>query len=377
MTDAQTDERACVCARAGVRAGLHACVALIRLLGFSLFALAVVYWLTRRSSRSGRRPTPGRVGSEVVSAQTPTVALKPGFHRMPVQHKVSIISNDSLFDSTELSSIDAAANSAAAAASVPRALRILPSGLARSTCLPLGPGMPHCQCQRSCMLKHARPSMYAWRWTCNTGWPELQVVARGVSTSLCLFRPQRDMCKTVVSCITVLQDESVLPESQVLHCVAGLASVLELARTCDLYVITQCSSDATQDAVHRALCDNGVVDAGLNPHVRAIPICARCLVFEACVHFITTLRVQKILFCETATGRGAMARQLEPALHIDSCGTTLHALAPFVPAMAAVRTPHNVEALDRLAVASHVTAIDDLSQYFMLPSHAFAAHSFS
>lgn len=151
--------------------------------------------------------------------------------------------------------------------------------------------------------------------------------------------------------------------------------MLELARTCDLYVITQCSSDATQDAVHRALCDNGVVDAGLNPHVRALPLCARCLVLKRVCACITSLRVQKILFCETATGRGAMARQLEPALHIDSCGTTLHALAPFVPAMAAVRTPHNVEALDRLAVASHVTAIDDLSQYFMLPSHAFAASS--
>ncbi len=160
-----------VCARVGVRAGLDACVALIRLLGFSLFALAVVYWLTRRSSRSGRRPTPGRIGSEVVSAQPPTVALKPGFHRMPVQHKVSIISNDSLFDSTELSSIDAAANSGAAAASVPRALRILPSGLARSTYLPLGPGAPHCQCRRACALKRARPSIYAWWWECDTGWP--------------------------------------------------------------------------------------------------------------------------------------------------------------------------------------------------------------
>jgi hypothetical protein len=102
---------------------------------------------------------------------------------------------------------------------------------------------------------------------------------RGLNESVA-FRPHKDVCKTSVSCITVLQDESVLPESQVLNCVAGLASVLELARTCDLYVITQCSSDATQDAVHRALCDNGVVDAGLNPHVRALSLCARCLVLK-------------------------------------------------------------------------------------------------
>ena len=62
-----------------------------------------------------------------------------------------------------------------------------------------------------------------------------------------------------------------------------------------------------------------------------------------------------------------MARQLEPALHIDSCASSVQGLAPFVPAIAAVRTPANVEACDSLAMAPHITAIDNLAKYFQVP----------
>jgi hypothetical protein len=64
-----------------------------------------------------------------------------------------------------------------------------------------------------------------------------------------------------------------------------------------------------------------------------------------------------------------MVRQLEPALHVDSSSSTLQALAPFVPSLAGVKTPANAEALELLAMASHVTAIDDMSQYFVQASH--------
>lgn len=64
-----------------------------------------------------------------------------------------------------------------------------------------------------------------------------------------------------------------------------------------------------------------------------------------------------------------MVRQLEPALHIDSSNSTLQALAPFVPSLVGVRTPANAEALERLAMSSHVTAIDDISEYFVQASH--------
>ena len=60
-----------------------------------------------------------------------------------------------------------------------------------------------------------------------------------------------------------------------------------------------------------------------------------------------------------------MARQLEPALHVDTSASTLQALVPFVPALAAVRTPGNAEAVERLAVAPHVVAVDDLAHYFI------------
>ena len=80
------------------------------------------------------------------------------------------------------------------------------------------------------------------------------------------------------------------------------------------------------------------------------------------------MRAQKILFCETEVGRGAMARQLEPALHIDSSCSTLQALAPFVPCLAGVRTPSNAEDLERLASYAHVTAVDDMAQYFVVAS---------
>jgi hypothetical protein len=104
-------------------------VSVCRLLWFSFVVLVLLYWLSRRSARLQRPDR--RTGTHVAQASPAAIALSPGFHRIPVQQKVSVMGNDSIFDSAELHAIDAFANSAAAT-SVPPALRLLPSGMRRS-----------------------------------------------------------------------------------------------------------------------------------------------------------------------------------------------------------------------------------------------------
>jgi hypothetical protein len=111
---------------------LHLC----RLLGVSVVVLAVLYWLSRRSARSQRLDR--RAGADAPHDSTASVTLSPGFHRIPVLQKVSLMGNDTIFDSAELYAIDASAKSAAAA-SAPPALRLLPSGIVVHTCVaPVG-----------------------------------------------------------------------------------------------------------------------------------------------------------------------------------------------------------------------------------------------
>lgn len=96
---------------------------------------------------------------------------------------------------------------------------------------------------------------------------------------------------------------------------SALPALCELARCSDLYLVTQVSSDAGEEAVRRALSDAGIIDSGLNPH--------------------------KILFCETEMGRGSIVRQLEPAMHVDTSTAVSDALRPFVPSVLLVQTPQN------------------------------------
>ncbi|ELR25414.1 Peroxin 22 (Pex22), putative [Acanthamoeba castellanii str. Neff] len=67
--------------------------------------------------------------------------------------------------------------------------------------------------------------------------------------------------------------------------------LLLLARYTDLYLITECDDDSTEEAVRSLLAARGLLAAGLNPH--------------------------KALFCSTPLGRVHMARQLESHMHID------------------------------------------------------------
>eukprot|EP00284_Hemiselmis_tepida_P014736 CAMPEP_0174917292 /NCGR_PEP_ID=MMETSP1355-20121228/2364_1 /TAXON_ID=464990 /ORGANISM="Hemiselmis tepida, Strain CCMP443" /LENGTH=255 /DNA_ID=CAMNT_0016162367 /DNA_START=32 /DNA_END=799 /DNA_ORIENTATION=+ len=113
----------------------------------------------------------------------------------------------------------------------------------------------------------------------------------------------------------------------------ALPSVCELARCCDLYVITQCGSDAVEERVREALGQAGVYDAGLNP--------------------------RKVLFCGTEMGRASMARQLEPCLHIDTSAEVALSLRPFVQRVVGVRTPYNTS-----LESSSVLLADTFAHYF-------------
>jgi hypothetical protein len=48
----------------------------------------------------------------------------------------------------------------------------------------------------------------------------------------------------------------------------AVEAVKQLARKCDLYLITRCDDDATEARVRQQLQDHGVFSAGMNPHVR-------------------------------------------------------------------------------------------------------------
>lgn len=215
-----------------------------RFSGIGLLAFALLlFWLIKRWRRANTR----RVTEEATVEEdvAPQIALKSGFRRIPVRQKVTLVTNDTVFDSNALSSLD---SSAASAASQP--LSILPN---------------------------------------------------------------------------------------------ALAPLLEIARVCDLYVITQCASDATEQAVRDALRDAGVVDAGLNDI--------------------------KVVFCETEAGRGSIARQIEPTMHVDSAAVIVDGLRPFVPSLVGVKTPYNAHSLEAAAAAGRgggvLAVVDDLSAHFM------------
>mmetsp|Transcript_61022 Transcript_61022/g.145342 ORF Transcript_61022/g.145342 Transcript_61022/m.145342 type:complete len:246 (+) Transcript_61022:64-801(+) len=204
-----------------------------RLLSIGLVVLAVIYWLAKRTRRTLGQGAAGGGAAGPARTSAPRIQLKPGFHRIPVGHRVTVVTNDGVFGQMELQ----AASSAAAGGS---SLRVLDS---------------------------------------------------------------------------------------------ALPSLLEIARTCDLYLITQCSTDEAEAAVRAAVSDSGLLHAGFNPH--------------------------KMLFCETEAGRGSMARQLEPSLHVDSSPTVLDALRPFVASLVAVKTPANARAL-----AAGVQ-VDNLRDFFV------------
>ncbi|EFA85040.1 splicing factor [Heterostelium album PN500] len=81
-------------------------------------------------------------------------------------------------------------------------------------------------------------------------------------------------------------------------------TLLRLASTADLYLLTQITDDNEEEMVINLLKSYGIFEAGLNPH--------------------------KVLFCSTTQGRAHIARHLESILHIDDDLTALTMLKPHV-----------------------------------------------
>lgn len=138
----------------------------------------------------------------------------------------------------------------------------------------------------------------------------------------------------------VLEEGS--PEELQKHAVVRPAVVevlLEIARTCDLYLVAKVLDDASEGAVLAALESVGAFsEAGLNRN--------------------------KVLFCSTDTGRSSFVRQLEPDWHVDTLREINAGLAPFVR--------HQLHVTHRGAsptspIASNVFIVESLEQYFVGP----------
>lgn len=87
--------------------------------------------------------------------------------------------------------------------------------------------------------------------------------------------------------------------------VPNAKSILQqLAKNCNLYLITQCQHDSTEEGLLHLLKKLGLFDQGLNP--------------------------LQVLFCSTAMGKAHIARQLGSKLHVDSDLAVISALQPHV-----------------------------------------------
>lgn len=132
----------------------------------------------------------------------------------------------------------------------------------------------------------------------------------------------------------VLEESS--PEELQKHAVVRPAVVdvlLEIARTCDLYLVARVLDDESEAVVMRALDAIGLFsDAKFNR--------------------------EKVLFCSTETGRTSFVRQLEPDWHVDTLRDINAGLAPFVRQQLHVSPP------GASPIAANVYIVESLDQYF-------------
>ncbi|KAH7443255.1 hypothetical protein KP509_02G027400 [Ceratopteris richardii] len=103
----------------------------------------------------------------------------------------------------------------------------------------------------------------------------------------------------------ILQESS--PEELQKHAVVRPEVVdvlIELARACDLYLMTRLLDDESEANVLAALENAGLFSVGLNRN--------------------------KVLFCSTEAGRSSFVRQLEPDWHVDTSLETISQLSRFI-----------------------------------------------
>jgi hypothetical protein len=141
--------------------------------------------------------------------------------------------------------------------------------------------------------------------------------------------------KMTCQLLGVVLEEST-PEELQEHAVVRPAVVevlLEIARTCDLYLVARVVDDASEGVVMAALDAVGLFsDAKLSR--------------------------EKVLFCSTETGRTSFVRQLEPDWHVDTLRDINAGLAPFVRQQLHVSPP------GASPIAPNVYIVESLDQYF-------------
>eukprot|EP00736_Rhodelphis_marinus_P012290 Rmarinus@m.21014 len=93
----------------------------------------------------------------------------------------------------------------------------------------------------------------------------------------------------------------------------GVAALKRLVRASNVYLISQVDDDDSEAHVRTCLKEAGLFDAGLDP--------------------------KKVLFCSTVLGKSAIARQLDPALHIEKSPEVVLELQPYLHMLALVQSP--------------------------------------
>ncbi len=96
-----------------------------------------------------------------------------------------------------------------------------------------------------------------------------------------------------------------------------LSTLQQLAQCCDLYIVAQVSSDEQERAILKSLTAAAEHDSTSTSSSLSLCDCG--------------LNRHKILFCETARGQIAIARQLEPQLFVGTDGGVTSELSRFLP----------------------------------------------
>lgn len=141
--------------------------------------------------------------------------------------------------------------------------------------------------------------------------------------------------KVTCQLLGVILDES-SPEDLQEHAIVRPSVVdvlLELAKSCDLYLIARVLDDASEEKVISALDAVGVFTTG-------------------------GMNRNKVLFCSTESGRSSFVRQLEPDWHIDTNTEIISQLSRFI------RYQLHISPAVVGYVASNVFDSDSLEHYF-------------
>uniref|UniRef100_A0A1D1YU36 Peroxisome biogenesis protein 22 n=1 Tax=Anthurium amnicola TaxID=1678845 RepID=A0A1D1YU36_9ARAE len=141
--------------------------------------------------------------------------------------------------------------------------------------------------------------------------------------------------KVTCQLLGVILEERTPDELQV-HATVRLCEVdvlLEIAKSCDVYLMETVHDDESEERVLAALENAGLFNTG-------------------------GLIKEKVLFCSTENGRSSFVRQLEPDWHIDTNPEVVYTLARFI------RCQLHIAPANSSFTASNVFTSTSLEQYF-------------